>query len=113
MVTYAEMYAKGSDDGTEPPYLEGVLANKFLTTIYQSLESQGRASRYEVRKFDEIMEEFRRHVYSLRHLILSGTIEQNNDVLRRYFQVSMTHVRLDNMCSKRHLQSATVVRLIS
>ena len=85
------------------PYLEGLLANQYLQSIYRSLESHSRASRAEVRKYDEVMETFRRHVYSLRRLILSGTAEQNNDVLRRYFQVSSLCI---HVCKPIHISSS-------
>ena len=95
----AEALARAYElDNYGQPYMEGLLANQYLQSIYRSLESFSRASRAEVRKYDEVMETFRRHVYSLRRLILSGTAEQNNDVLRRYFQVSSFCMQLHDTC---------------
>ena len=74
-------------DTSLPPYGDGVVINGLLGTVYNIIESHHRSARAEVTKYDETMEVFRQHVYSLRRLILSGTVAQTNDIMRRYFQV--------------------------
>lgn len=54
-----------------------------MTTI----EATNRATRAELKQFDEIMELFRKHMYSLRRLILYGSKSQSVDILQIYFQV--------------------------
>lgn len=68
-------------------YGDGVVINGLLGTVYNIIESSHRSARAEVTKYDETMEVFRQHVYSLRRLILNGTVAQTNDIMRRYFQV--------------------------
>ena len=69
------------------PWLEGLVVDKMVQSVTTSMEAAHRAAREELKKFDEVMEQFRKHTYSLRRLILSGTHAQNMDMLRFYFQV--------------------------
>ena len=73
--------------GDLPPYVDHAPISAWLNSIYKTSEANGRSMRAEVTKYDETMEDFRQHVYGLRRIILSGKIEQSNDILRRYFQV--------------------------
>lgn len=84
------------------PYLDFAFLQSYLRSTYGNIEAFGRGVRAEVRQYDEIMEVFRQHVYSLRRLILSGSVEQSNDVLRRYFQVG----HLDLSCTLHFPRSA-------
>lgn len=74
------------------PWLEGVVVNKMLQTITGSIEGDHRAQREDLQKFDEVMEQFRQHTYSLRRLILCGTYDQSIEMLQFYFQVDLTSV---------------------
>lgn len=70
------------------PWMEGLVVNKMLQTITGSQEGAHRGQREDLQKFDEIMEQFRQHTYSLRSLILFGTYAQSIEMLQFYFQVT-------------------------
>ncbi len=69
-------------------YSEGMILNGMTQPAVLSHESFCRGQREEVKQFDEVVETFRQHAYSLRRLILNGSNQQSVDMLRMYFQVS-------------------------
>ena len=72
-------------------YWQGAILDKYMTPLLNTLESQMRGGRAETQQFDEVMESFRQHTYSLRQLILQGSNEQSVDILRLYFQVCLCY----------------------
>ena len=76
----------GKSAGIEP-YVEGLYIDKAMQSVLTTTEAAHRSAREDLKQFDEVMEQFRRHVYSLRRLILSGKKSQNTDMLQMYFQV--------------------------
>ena len=50
-------------------------------------EADYRERRNSIKQFDEVLETFRQHAYSLRRLILNGSNDKSLDMLRMYFQV--------------------------
>lgn len=69
------------------PFLEGLVVDKMLQSVITGQEAHHRLMREELKKFDEVMEQFRKHIYSLRRLILWGSHAHNIDMLQVYFQV--------------------------
>ncbi len=56
-------------------------------------EADYREKRNSIKQFDEVLETFRQHAYSLRRLILNGSNDKSLDMLRMYFQVRLFPVR--------------------
>ena len=56
-------------------------------------EADYRERRSSIKQFDEVLETFRQHAYSLRRLILNGSNDKSLDMLRMYFQVQLFPVR--------------------
>lgn len=54
-----------------------------------SWEAVYREQRNSIKQFDEVLETFRQHAYSLRRLILNGSNDKSLDMLRMYFQVQL------------------------
>lgn len=71
------------------PYIEAVYIDKAMKSVLTTTEAAHRSAREDLKLFDEVMEQFRKHVYSLRRLILCGTQTQNGDMLRMYLQVEL------------------------
>ena len=70
-------------------YMDGIFVEKMLRPIMTSLEALNRHMREDLRQFDEVMEQYRKHTYSLRRLILCGNNSQSQDMLQIYFQVGL------------------------
>ena len=86
---HADLLEMAEIAGTMEPFLEGIVVDKMMRGVLTSLEASHRAGREDLKRFDEVMEQFRKHTYSLRRLILCGTLPQSIDMLQFYFQVHL------------------------
>ena len=71
----------------EGVYNSGFFVDKVTQPLITVMEAGHRAMRADLKQFDEVMEQFRRHTYSLRRLILYGSNPQSIAILQIYFQV--------------------------
>jgi len=69
-----------------------MLLEASLRPIMLSWEADYREKRNSIKQFDEVLETFRQHAYSLRRLILNGSNDKSLDMLRMYFQVRLFSV---------------------
>ncbi|DBA84483.1 TPA: hypothetical protein ACH3X1_006102 [Trebouxia sp. C0004] len=80
MLAYNEEHCLGDR------WCDGVLLEATLRPIMLSWEAEYREKRNAIKQFDEVLETFRQHAYSLRRLILNGSNDKSLDMLRMYFQ---------------------------
>ncbi len=83
MLTYNETHCLGDR------WCDGILLEGSLRPIMLSWEAVYREQRSSIKQFDEVLETFRQHAYSLRRLILNGSNDKSLDMLRMYFQVQL------------------------
>ena len=88
----AESFEMGQKLDDQQQYMDGIFVEKLLLPIMTSLEAYNRNMREDLRRFDEVMEQFRKHTYSLRRLILCGNNSQSEDMLQIYFQVGLPYL---------------------
>ncbi|KAL0045095.1 hypothetical protein WJX82_008171 [Trebouxia sp. C0006] len=67
-------------------WADGMLLEASLRPIMLAWEADYRERRSSIKQFDEVLETFRQHAYSLRRLILNGSNDKSLDMLRMYFQ---------------------------
>ncbi|DBA97691.1 TPA: hypothetical protein ACH3X3_012580 [Trebouxia sp. C0006] len=70
-------------------WADGMLLEASLRPIMLAWEADYRERRSSIKQFDEVLETFRQHAYSLRRLILNGSNDKSLDMLRMYFQVEL------------------------
>ncbi len=74
-------------------WCDGILLEAAVRPIMLAWEADYREKRNSIKQFDEVLETFRQHAYSLRRLILNGSNDKSLDMLRMYFQVRPFSVR--------------------
>ncbi|KAL0025616.1 hypothetical protein WJX79_008377 [Trebouxia sp. C0005] len=80
MLAYNEKHCLGDR------WCDGILLEASLRPIMLNSEAGYREKRNTLKQFDEVLETFRQHAYSLRRLILNGSNDKSLDMLRMYFQ---------------------------
>ena len=83
MLAYNEKHCLGDR------WCDGILLEASLRPIMLNSEAGYREKRNTLKQFDEVLETFRQHAYSLRRLILNGSNDKSLDMLRMYFQVRL------------------------
>lgn len=68
------------------PYQESVVVDMLHKEVQRSMENQWQMARLETKRYDEVLEVYRRNLYSLRRLILTGDNQQRNWVMHMFIQ---------------------------
>eukprot|EP00955_Chlamydomonas_euryale_P080519 363431-Chlamydomonas_euryale.AAC.2 len=69
-----------ADDEEGPLYVDGLLVRTLVAGVRRPIENVGQMSRWETKRYDEVVEDYRRSIYSLRRLLLRGTAQQRTQV---------------------------------
>ena len=88
-ITHAESMRMNERNRTGDRWWDGVILDGMLKPVTTATESFIREQRSTVKQYDEVLETFRQHAYSLRRLILNGSNDRSLNMLRMYFQVPM------------------------
>lgn len=86
-ITHAESMRMNERNRTGDRWWDGAILDGMLKPVTTATESFVREQRSTVKQYDEVLETFRQHAYSLRRLILNGSNDRSLNMLRMYFQV--------------------------
>ena len=87
LITHAESMRMNERNRTGDRWWDGAILDGMLKPVTTATESFIREQRSTVKQYDEVLETFRQHAYSLRRLILNGSNDRSLNMLRMYFQV--------------------------
>ncbi|KAG1663910.1 hypothetical protein FOA52_002673 [Chlamydomonas sp. UWO 241] len=76
-----------SSDEDGPLYVDGLLVHTLVSGVRRPLDSVHQMSRWEAKRYDEVVEEYRRSIYSLRRLMLRGSAQQRTQVIYMFIQM--------------------------
>ncbi|WIA21429.1 hypothetical protein OEZ85_000643 [Tetradesmus obliquus] len=80
MQTFQQLAGSLLSSGQLLPYQESVVVDLLHREVQKSMENQWQMARLETKRYDEVLEVYRRNLYSLRRLILTGDSQQRNRV---------------------------------
>ncbi|GAX81593.1 hypothetical protein CEUSTIGMA_g9021.t1 [Chlamydomonas eustigma] len=78
---------QSEDESSAPLHVDGVVVEGLVSGVRRPLESMHQMARLETKKYDEVIEEYRRSIYALRRLILQGTAQQRTQVIYMFIQI--------------------------
>lgn len=79
--------ARARGDAAPPPiYLEGKMVDAVVGAMRKTVETSSQMARLEMKRFDEVVETYRRNIYSLRRLVLLGSSHQRTQVVYVFIQ---------------------------
>lgn len=83
-----------SDLQISEQYTTGPIINYVQNDIKRVTDNMWRSARLETKKYDEVLDSYRRNLYSLRRVILTGDAQQRKRVLYMFIQVLVHYVCL-------------------
>uniref|UniRef100_A0A383VIS3 chloroplast protein-transporting ATPase n=1 Tax=Tetradesmus obliquus TaxID=3088 RepID=A0A383VIS3_TETOB len=86
MQTFQQLAGSLLSSGQLLPYQESVVVDLLHREVQKSMENQWQMARLETKRYDEVLEVYRRNLYSLRRLILTGDSQQRNRVMHMFIQ---------------------------
>ncbi|KAF8056768.1 secA [Scenedesmus sp. PABB004] len=86
MQTFQQLAGSLLSSGQLAPYQESVVVDLLHREVQKGLENQWQMARLETKKYDEVLEAYRRNLYSLRRLILTGDGRQRSRVVNMFIQ---------------------------
>eukprot|EP00879_Flechtneria_rotunda_P017132 GHRR01017942.1.p1 GENE.GHRR01017942.1~~GHRR01017942.1.p1 ORF type:complete len:543 (+),score=236.66 GHRR01017942.1:82-1629(+) len=86
MQTFQQLAGTLLSSGNLLPYQESVLVDVLHREVQKGMENQWQMARLETKRYDEVLEVYRRNLYSLRRLILTGDSQQRNRVMHMFIQ---------------------------
>ncbi|KAF8056765.1 SECA2 [Scenedesmus sp. PABB004] len=86
MQTFQQLAGSLLSSGQLAPYQESVVVDLLHREVQKGLENQWQMARLETKKYDEVLEAYRRNLYSLRRLILTGDGRQRSRVVHMFIQ---------------------------
>ncbi|WIA41723.1 hypothetical protein OEZ86_009068 [Tetradesmus obliquus] len=88
MQTFQQLAGSLLSSGQLLPYQESVVVDLLHREVQKSMENQWQMARLETKRYDEVLEVYRRNLYSLRRLILTGDSQQRNRTLMQLTQAA-------------------------
>ncbi|KAL6754297.1 SecA DEAD-like domain-containing protein [Haematococcus lacustris] len=67
-------------------YVDGALVDTLVAGTQRSLEAAYSNARLEMKRYDQVVEDYRHSVYALRRIILLGSVQQRTQVLYMFIQ---------------------------
>lgn len=66
-------------------FVDGAVVNYIVGTVQRAIENQWQMTRLDTKRYDEVVEDYRHNLYTLRRLILGGNVQQRRQVLNFAF----------------------------